>query len=241
MATKETFTIRWRGATSGPYESAALKEMLGRGEVSLMHEVFADGRWVPLEDFFATTTQAPQTIAPPPSQPPPETSSKAPPTDGSEPPPLPPEELFYVAKAGRQEGPYSRATLRQLAAAGIVTSDDLAWKPGMPEWMHLGKMMADLPRPPMNPPSAPPINPPTTPPPPAVPSKPNTAATGAIAGGYICSLIALALFPPFFALAAFVCGIVALVNGRVGHGIAILLLSLVCGFFGMAMGVAAFS
>ena len=112
----------------------------------------------------------------------------------------------------------------------------------MPEWMQLGRLMPDLPRAAVTPPFAP--APPRAggQPPPGAPAPVHeTGGNGAVVGGYICSLIALAIFPPFFSLAAFVCGIVALVKGKIGHGIAILLLSLVCGFLGMALGAAAFN
>lgn len=236
---KQTYQIRWRGKVSGPFALDALHSMLARNEVSLMHEALVEGQWISLEELIARTHRAaPAPPAEPPQEPAPPPSPPQPPG----PPPIPPEELFYVAKGGQQQGPHTRSVLRQLAAAGVVANDDLVWREGMPEWMQLGRLMPDLPRAAVAPPFAP--GPPRGPsPPPPGPPAPvhETGGNGAVAGGYICSLIALAIFPPFFSLAAFVCGIVALVKGKLGHGIAILLLSLVCGFLGMALGAAAFN
>lgn len=243
MSNSESYQVRWRGKVTGPFPLATLQAMLSRNEISLMHEVLAEGRWLSLEEllFAAAPSQAsyesesvqelpapPPTMAPKPSQP----------------PPIPPEEMFYVAKGGRQEGPYSKSALRQLAAAGVVSSEDLTWKEGMPEWMALGRLMADLPRPAAAPPATHTLG---LPPSPVRQTSDQPAATqdagahGVVVGGYVCSLLALMFFPPFLALAGFVCGIVALARGKVGHGIAILLLSLVCGFLGMAIGQAVLS
>lgn len=58
-----------------------------------------------------------------------------------------------------------------------------------------------------------------------------------IVPGYVCSLIALFFFPPAFALAALVIGIVNLVRGLVTHGIVQIVLSVVCGLIGVYLGV----
>ena len=248
MSNSENYQVRWRGKVAGPFPVATLRAMLARNEISLMHEVFADSRWIALEELLLKLDQVHSSPVPAEelAPGPPVSSPQGPPSRVPQPPPLPPEELLYVAKAGRQEGPYAKSLLKQLASAGLVSAEDLAWKEGMPEWMPLGRMMADLPRPGPPRPPAPIVgggtfSPPPTPlvspvPPPTV--APGGGASGAVAGGYICALISLLLFPPFFALAAFICAIVALVKGKIGHGVAIIILSLVCGIIGMAMGAA---
>jgi len=245
MSNSETYQVRWRGKVTGPFPLASLQAMLSRNEISLMHEVLVDGRWLSLEELLLFTKQNQKSYQPEPEQdlpaPPPPTTMAP---KASQPPPIPPEETFHVAKGGRQEGPYTKSALRQLAAAGVVSSEDLAWKEGMPEWMPLGRLMADLPRPAPPPPfTQSPGHPvPPTRQTPEQPTKtPDAGAHGVVAGGYVCSLLALLFFPPFLALAGFICGIVALAKGKVGHGIAILLLSLVCGFLGMAIGAASFA
>ena len=239
---------------SGPHDLEQLRAMLGRGEISLMHEALVDGRWVSVEELIEQR-QKPTAVAKPTvaaqgsaSLTPVDFIAGGPtsPQPPQRPPPPPAEDLFHVAKGGQQQGPYTKSVIRQLVAGGVLSSDDLAWKEGMPEWMPLGRMMADLPRPsPSRPPSpivgggafSPPPTPPVSPVPPTTVA-PDGGASGAVAGGYICALISLLLFPPFFALAAFVCAVVALVKGKIGHGVAIIILSLVCGIIGMAIGAA---
>jgi hypothetical protein len=59
--------------------------------------------------------------------------------------------------------------------------------------------------------------------------------------GYVCAGIALLFLPPLFALASFIIGIVNLTRNQIGHGIAQIILSFVCGFMGMVIGAAMMS
>jgi TM2 domain-containing membrane protein YozV len=135
---KETFPIRWRGKTSGPHDIDALRNMLEKGDVSLMHEISLDGRWISLEEFLAQRPKrapAPVVVVQKPVQPP------EPPPRPPGPPPIPPEELFYVAKGGQKQGPHTKSTLQQLIHAGVLSSDDLAWKEGIPDWTPLARLV----------------------------------------------------------------------------------------------------
>lgn len=154
MAKQKSFQIRWRGVVSGPYDLEQLQAMLGIGEISLMHEAFVDGRWVSVEELIQQRKQ-PAALAKP------TTAAQAPaprvsvdfiaggptspqPPQRPAPPPPPAEDLFHVAKGGQQQGPYTKSVIRQLVAGGVLSSDDLAWKEGMPEWMALNRLMTDL-------------------------------------------------------------------------------------------------
>src|SRR6267378_2294272 len=70
----------------------------------------------------------------------------------------------------------------------------------------------------------------------AVPLQPPTGNKGIIAAGYICAFISLLLFPPGFGIAGLALGIIVLTKGNTGHGIAITVLSVTCGFFGVLWG-----
>ena len=72
-------------------------------------------------------------------------------------------------------------------------------------------------------------------------SQSNMSGKGLISVGYVLSLIALFLFPPAFGLAAFIVAIVNLVQGRIGHGIVQIVLSVVCTVSGMLIGAAMFA
>jgi hypothetical protein len=41
---------------------------------------------------------------------------------------------WYYAQGGRKVGPVSEAELRQAAATGKLSADDLVWREGMPQW-----------------------------------------------------------------------------------------------------------
>ncbi len=57
--------------------------------------------------------------------------------------------------------------------------------------------------------------------------------------GYGCAIGALFIFPPLLGFIAFIIGIVNLSRGHVGPGIAQMILAVICGLIGMAIGVAA--
>lgn len=63
-------------------------------------------------------------------------------------------------------------------------------------------------------------------------------STALIAAGYVCAVVSLLILPPVFALIGLIIGIINLTRNHVGHGIAQIVLSIVCGFFGMAIGAA---
>ena len=54
--------------------------------------------------------------------------------------------------------------------------------------------------------------------------------------GYLCALVALFFVPPAFGIAALVIGIIVLAKGRVGHGVALVVIAVTCGFAGMYIG-----
>jgi hypothetical protein len=65
--------------------------------------------------------------------------------------------------------------------------------------------------------------------------------TTLVSAGYICGLLSLLIFPPALGLAGLVCGIMNLANGRIGHGIAQIIISLTCGILGAILGAASMS
>jgi hypothetical protein len=56
--------------------------------------------------------------------------------------------------------------------------------------------------------------------------------------GYICALLSLLVLPPAFGLAGLIIGIINLTRGRIGHGIAQIVLSVTFAIFGMLIGIA---
>jgi hypothetical protein len=145
----ETYTLRWRGNVSGPFSVQQLQAMLANGEISLMHEVLSNQRWISLEQLLEESSP---TQSQPKSAPADPIEESSPADDKTNvirtgPPPPPPEEEFYVAKNGQQQGPYTKAMVRQMAAAGVFDREDLIWKQGLPSWMELGKFLPDILRP----------------------------------------------------------------------------------------------
>jgi hypothetical protein len=44
--------LLWKGRQSGPFSVAAIREKLGSGEISRMHQVNFNGRWIVLDEFL---------------------------------------------------------------------------------------------------------------------------------------------------------------------------------------------
>jgi membrane protease subunit (stomatin/prohibitin family) len=70
------------------------------------------------------------------------------------PPPPPVEKVWHLAVAGETRGPYSRADLGKMAAAGELTRETWVWTAGLDGWKHagevpeLGQLFTVLPPPP---------------------------------------------------------------------------------------------
>jgi hypothetical protein len=120
------------------------------------------------------------------------------------------EQYYFRTKNGHVGGPVSAGALRQMQLGGVVPDDAEVRRDGTDIWRRIAPVTRQVPRP--------------------------TAANGVVIGGYLCALISLLLFPPAFAVAAFVLGIVSVAKGSVGHGIAIIILAAACGLIGMYFG-----
>lgn len=48
-----TFLLRWRGRQEGPYTAAVIEAKLAANQIGLLHEIFHNGQWVALRDYFA--------------------------------------------------------------------------------------------------------------------------------------------------------------------------------------------
>jgi membrane protease subunit (stomatin/prohibitin family) len=64
------------------------------------------------------------------------------PSGETPPPPPPPDERWHVAEGGAARGPFSRAELAVMAAAGSLTAESYVWTPGAPGWAHAGEVPA---------------------------------------------------------------------------------------------------
>lgn len=70
------------------------------------------------------------------------------------PPPPPVEHVWHMAENGETKGPYSKAAMGRMAAAGSLTRDSHVWTPGQDGWMRaedvaeLAQLFTILPPPP---------------------------------------------------------------------------------------------
>ena len=70
------------------------------------------------------------------------------------PPPPPVEHVWHVAKDGQTSGPFSRATMGQMASTGQLTRESWVWTQGQDGWMkaedvaELAQLFTVLPPPP---------------------------------------------------------------------------------------------
>jgi hypothetical protein len=72
----------------------------------------------------------------------------------------------------------------------------------------------------------------------SVDAEPKKSSTGLIVAGYIFGLLSVAVLPVPLGITGFVLGIVNLVKGSSGHGIAQMIISVACGIIGTCIGVA---
>lgn len=70
---------------------------------------------------------------------------------------------------------------------------------------------------------------------------PQQAGGGLIAAGYVCAGLAALIVPAGFGLAAVVIGVVNLIRGQVGHGIAQMVLGVACALFGTMVSLSMLS
>jgi len=66
---------------------------------------------------------------------------------------------IHLFHNGLQSGPHSEAEVRALLASGMLYSQDLAWKKGLPSWVPLNQVIT-LPALPTSPAELPPVPPP---------------------------------------------------------------------------------
>ena len=51
-AREPQYLLLWKGRQSGPFSSPAIREKLGSGEISRMHQVNFNGKWMVLDEFL---------------------------------------------------------------------------------------------------------------------------------------------------------------------------------------------
>ncbi len=170
MPTEQSYSIRWKGQTSGPYADARLRQMLNEGEISLSHQLLKDGRWITVEEFAeisgwlskpkaAALQKAPTAAVPAkretqkisaPTSPaaPNKTSGFAPPTLPRLEPQSPPAAAanIHVQKGGQVSGPYSIDQVKQMLDGGILSLSDEGWREGLANWVPLSSLLGLPPR-----------------------------------------------------------------------------------------------
>ena len=280
----DTYFVRFRGRTVGPYSLAQAQQMARKGQLSRTSEVSSDGQSWSQAGSFPEVFERPVAAASASGR----VSSLSldgdltrggavtfPAFDVLKTPSL---SEWYYTSGDEQKGPTSTSNIVAMIKAGTLAAQDRVWREGLENWVSA----SDVPEfsaaiGPLFPQATAtqgatangsvfcrecgaPINRkavictqcgvpqhseggefsfPTG------GSAPRAAkqaqGNGLIAAGYVCAAIALLFLPPVFALVAFIIGIINLTRNQVGHGIAQIILSVICGFFGMVIGAALIS
>jgi hypothetical protein len=165
MPTEQSYSIRWKGQTSGPYTDSRLRQMLNDGEISLSHQLLKDGRWITVEELAegsgwlskpkaASLQKAPasavsakretqklaaQTSPTAPNR----TTGFAPPTLPRPEPQSPPAAAanIHVQRGGQVSGPYSSDQVKQMLDGGILSLSDEGWREGLANWVPLSSLV----------------------------------------------------------------------------------------------------
>jgi hypothetical protein len=280
----ETYFVRFRGRTVGPYSLAQAQQMARKGQLSRTSEVSDDGQeWSQAGSFpeiFARPAGGPFAAG--------KSSSLSIDADLSpdgsitfpafDVPKTPSLNEWYYTFGDEQKGPTSSTNIVAMIKAGTLAAQDRVWREGLDNWVSV----SDVPE--FSAASGP-VFPQATASRgagtdggafcrecgarinrkavictqcgvpqhsdggefsfPAGGSASRAAkqaqGNGLIVAGYVCAAVALLFLPPVFALAAFIIGIINLTRNQIGHGIAQIVLSVICGFFGMVIGAALMS
>lgn len=115
---------------------------------------------------------------------------------------------LYISKNGSVIGPYTPSQINQQINAGIYQETDFACVEGSSEWLPLGSVgginFQNKPK-----------------------SKEDSPSCGGLLGcGYAFSIVGFFILPWVFSIVSFILGIVLMFKGKDGHGIAIMLLSI---------------
>ena len=76
---------------------------------------------------------------------------------------------IYILRDGKQTGPFSEEATQSLLKQGAIMINDLAWQPGLPQWLPLHAVLYPAAQPGSTPPAPPPN---LAPPPMPLPSSP---------------------------------------------------------------------
>jgi len=153
---------------------------------------------------------------------------------------------FYVGKNGQQLGPFTQDQVRSMLDGGLLGHADLAWHEGVPDWAPLGQLLGLAPSPSLS--DSAPASQPFTAVQPAsfqqaayqTPAAPDEkAGKGVIIGGYVCAALSILILPIIFGPVGVALGILALTRKETGHGLTIIILSGVLSLFGFLIGMAA--
>jgi hypothetical protein len=279
----DTFFVRFRGRTVGPYSLSQAQQMARKGQLSRTTEVSSDGQSWSQAGNFPAIFERPTTSTPtsPRSSHSVETDFLAGPSasfPAFDVPKTPSLSDWYYTSGDEQRGPTSASNIIAMLKGGSLTAHDRVWREGLDNWVSvsdvpefsaaLGPLVVQTTsgqgvnaaggafcrecgtrinrKAFICPQCGVPQNADagefafsshgTTP-----RAAKQAQGNGLIVAGYVCAAIALLIFPPVFALVAFIIGIVNLTRNQIGHGIAQIVLAVICGFFGMVIGAAMMS
>jgi len=138
----ETYWVRYKGRSIGPYTLERIRQMVRKGQVGRMHEVSTDAAsWIPASSFPEIFEPPAAAVAPAAiSVEPvavtvvaePRNSTIAAPAPGAGPPAE--SATWYCAVGGVQQGPMPRSQLLGMLRSGQLTPGDLVFRTGMSDW-----------------------------------------------------------------------------------------------------------
>lgn len=141
--TEETYYVRFKGRTLGPFAESKVREMVRRGQITRVHELSADSvSWRPASEF---PELFPQPVPEPEPWPPGGDDDVVDPPGGGidEPPddegPVGPgvvvgEAEWFAHINGSNKGPVRYEDLQNWVRAGVLDGETLLWKEGWEEW-----------------------------------------------------------------------------------------------------------
>lgn len=146
----DSYWIKNRGKSYGPYSTENLQQLAARGQFSSAFQISEDGvTWQHASEFPEFFSEQAQDKSP--------TGEPEPTPDGAGDPPSKPvgssgdhtqaDDSWRYVVNGNPSDPMSFLQLQQLISAGVVSSDDLVWNESMPNWVRAQDVPGLVPEP----------------------------------------------------------------------------------------------
>jgi hypothetical protein len=140
--TEDTYYIRIRGVTQGPFNESQLQALVRRGDLARIHEISTDKKhWVRAEEypqFFVSAVPVAYDQVQAANHPQERAAASAanynPGSPAAAPAPAVESDYWYYYDGAASQGPLEALALKRMLAAGQLTAEQLVCRAGATQW-----------------------------------------------------------------------------------------------------------